>query len=127
VVAAAVEGGNEEPRRLPAHILRSVRESIIVMDRAGRITYWSAGATALLGYAAADMLGRTLAVLSPDPAHAPVEQALTAIAAGQDYVGAWRGRRKDGSWIWVDVTTTCLLDEHGEVIGLASAFSGLIV
>src|SRR5690242_19560325 len=44
--------------RRQALILRNVRACIIVTDRAGRITEWNDGATALFGYTAAEMLGR---------------------------------------------------------------------
>ena len=39
--------------------------ALVVADRKGRIVYWSPGATALFGYAAQSMLGKSASVLVP--------------------------------------------------------------
>jgi PAS domain S-box-containing protein len=115
----------DEEARWHALILRNVRESIIVTDLRGVITYWNAGATALFGYTTAEMLGRTPALLYPaaDPPQQSVADPtrlhadLAAIEGGRDYRGVWMGRRKDGTRLWVDITTTPLYDAAGTAIG----------
>jgi len=42
---------------------------------------------------------------------------LQHILAGNDYVGEWKGRRKDGTTVWVDVKTTALRDTQETAIG----------
>lgn len=53
---------------LNARILEALPEALIACDEAGRITLWSGGASALLGWEAAEAVGRPLAQLlrSPD-------------------------------------------------------------
>ena len=49
-----------------AALLDAVGESVIITDLEGRIRSWNRGATAIFGYTADEMLGRTPAVLYPD-------------------------------------------------------------
>jgi PAS domain S-box-containing protein len=102
---------------MPALILRSIRESVIVTDLHGTITFWNEGASALFGYTAREMLGHTPALLYPDPDPAALTHDLAAILAGCDYKGEWRGRHKDGTSLWVEVTTTRLDGADGTPIG----------
>jgi PAS domain S-box-containing protein len=107
----------DEHLRRHALILQNVRESIIVTDLAGTIVAWNAGATALFGYTAEEMLGRTPAVLYPDQDQATLSADLDAIREGRDYRGDWWGRRKDGTPLWIDITTSPFYDEDGVAIG----------
>jgi PAS domain S-box-containing protein len=97
--------------------LQNVRESIIVTDLAGAITYWNQGASALFGYTGEEMLGRTPAILYPAPEQATLRADLGPIGAGHDYRGTWQGRRKDGTVVWLDITTSTLHDVDGTAIG----------
>jgi PAS domain S-box-containing protein len=112
----ACDASTNDQLRWHSLILENVRESIIVTDPAGAITYWNAGATALFGYTAEEMLGRTPAVLYPDGDPAHLRADLAGIGARRPYSGAWLGRRKDGTQLWVDITTTPLY-AAGEPIG----------
>ncbi len=107
----------DQQARWQALILHNVRESIIVTDLDGIIIYWNAGAATLFGYTAAEMLGRTPAVLYPEEDPGRLQMDLAAIVAGQDYHGAWLGRHKDGTRLWVDITTSPLYDDAGTAIG----------
>src|SRR5579884_1733008 len=98
-----------------ANILQNIRDSVIVTDLNGSIIYWNEGATQLFGYTAEEMLGKTPALLYPD--EPSLDMDLQSILRGHDYVGEWRGRRKDGSIIWIDAKTTALYDEKGNVSG----------
>lgn len=98
-----------------ANILRNIRDSVIVTNLNGSIIYWNEGAAQLFGYTAEEMLGKTPALLYPN--EPSLDMDLQSILSGHDYEGEWRGRRKDGSIIWIDVKTTALYDEHGKVSG----------
>jgi PAS domain S-box-containing protein len=95
-------------------ILRSVGEGLIATDLSGIITYWNDGATTLFGFSAAEMLGRPLAALFPeqDPDALSVD-----LAAGNVNRRTWPGRRKDGTALRVELTTTPLRDVAGAAIG----------
>ena len=99
-----------------AHILGNVRESVIVTDAGGMVTYWNAGAEAIFGYTADEMLGQPLAHIYPDP-DASVAEDLRAIVGGKEFLGDWKGRRKDGSEVWVEVHTSVMPDAAGGVTG----------
>ncbi|MEO6890758.1 MAG: PAS domain S-box protein [Ktedonobacteraceae bacterium] len=119
VPLASQHGQQETPERLQflANILQNVRDSIVVTDLAGKIIYWNEGAREVFGYTAEEMLGQTPAVLYPDVDMAQFAQDLATIAEGTDFIGEWRGQRKDGSRVWVDIKTTPLHDTAGAAIG----------
>ena len=92
-------------------------KSVIVTNLRGKITYWNAGASALFGYTSEEMLGKTPAVLYPELEQTQLAADLQQIRKGRDYRGLWKGRRKDGSSVWLDITTTLLRSEKGKEIG----------
>src|SRR6185295_14259420 len=86
-------------------------------DLEGRILYWNAGAVRTFGYTAEEMLGRTPAMLYPDEDPEQLGRDLQRVMQGQDFTGEWRGRRSDGSEVWVDITTTLVRGREGEPAG----------
>ncbi len=106
-----------EQLRFQADILHNVRDSVIVTDLQGKISYWNDGATALFGYTAEEMIGKTTAYLYPEVDTIEMMQELQRILAGQDYMGEWQGRRKDGAIVWIDLKTTLLRNAEGEIAG----------
>ena len=108
----------EEQLQFQATILRYVTDSVIVTDVHGTIMYWNEGASAVFGYTASEVIGKSAALLSPERNLAQIVANYESILAGHDYIGEWQGRRKDGATVWVDVKTTILHDIHGTVIGL---------
>ncbi|NPC84627.1 PAS domain S-box protein, partial [Pyxidicoccus fallax] len=103
--------------REQAFILRNVHDSIIVTDLEGRITHWNHGAEQLFGYTSREMLGEPTARIYPGQASDDPAADLARIRAGLDFQGEWRGRRKDGTEVWVDIRTTLLRGDAGEDVG----------
>ena len=103
-------------------LVDSVRdEAIFALDTAGRVLSWNAGAEAVTGYLADEVLG----------AHAsrfyaredvqlgmPERDLRRAAEQGRMEVEAWRVR-KDGTRFWAHVLTTALRDEAGRHTGFA--------
>ncbi len=108
-----------------ATILQNVRDSIIVTDDRGQVIYWNQGAQALFGYSAEGMLGKNLAVLYPGLDEASYRADLDKVEAGIDYVGEWKGKRKDGRVVWVDIKTTLFRNTAGEPIGFIGVSSDI--
>jgi len=104
-------------------ILENVTDSVIVTDLEGRIQYWNHGAEVLFGYTAAEMMGRTCADLYTENGPARYAEGIKRILDGTDYVGEWRGRRKDGSAVWIDLVTRMMRDERGEAVGFIGVSS----
>src|SRR3569833_2078432 len=78
----------------------AVHTAIISLDRQGRITSWSAGATRLLGWSEAEMIGKTLERVFPPGSDQLEREIAAAIAHGRGGgEEGWR-LRKDGTRIW---------------------------
>src|SRR5690348_16300880 len=92
----------KEHLQVQSTILENVSESIIVTDLQGHVIYWNQGATALFGYSAQDMLGNTLVLLYPETEAQQLQLDLEHIRTGTAYSGEWKGRRKDGTVVWID-------------------------
>ena len=91
----------------------------------GRVATWNAGAERLMGYAAAEMVGRPLSLLYPPEARdadglAPqaVAQLEAARRTGRAEHEGWRGRR-DGTRFWAHVVVTPVRDAQGALLGFA--------
>jgi PAS domain S-box-containing protein len=76
--------------------------AIVTLDLDGRVTSWNAGARALLGYEAAEVVGRDAALLFPPEDRAagvPEARRRRALAEGRAEDERWY-LRKDGSRVW---------------------------
>jgi PAS domain S-box-containing protein len=93
--------------------------AIFLVDTEGRITEWTAGAERLTGYAAAEVLGRSAALLytAEDISQAePLRELLEAEAIGRAEREA-RRVRKDGLRFWVNEIVTAVRDDDGKLAG----------
>jgi PAS domain S-box-containing protein len=111
---------NAEQLHLQADVLAHVRDSVIVTDLEGRITYWNEGARELFGYTAEEVLGQTPTLLYPRQADAAGELAddlSQTLSDGGRRFPEWRALRKDGTEIWIDVRLAPMRDRHGELAG----------
>lgn len=107
----------QEQQQFQANILQHIRDSVIVTDLQGIITYWNEGASGIFGYTPEEMIGRTIAQLYLEDAPTQLEADLQPIAEGQEFSGEWQGRRKDGAAVWLNVKTILLQNEAGEPWG----------
>jgi len=103
-------------------LVESVSEyAIYLLDPAGHVMSWNAGAERIKGYAAAEIIGRPFALFYPPEDRAagkPAEMLQQALREGRFTAQGWRVR-KDGSRFWADVTITALRRRSGELTGYA--------
>ena len=95
--------------------------AIVMLDLAGCVVTWNAGAQRVKGYAAQDIVGRHFSQFYlPEDVAAGKPQRSLAIAAerGQCVEDGWRVRN-DGSRFWAAVTITPIRGEGGELRGFA--------
>ncbi len=95
--------------------------AIFMLDPAGRVTSWNAGAERMLGYRSQEILGAPLARFStaPDNRRGKPEQNLElAKLQGRAEDEGWRVR-KDGSRFQANVIITALRDDQGRLLGFA--------
>jgi PAS domain S-box-containing protein len=117
-LARGADPGEEQFRLL----VSSVTEyAIFLLDPAGRVASWNAGAERIKAYKAHEILGRHYAVFYPAEDRAagrPDENLATAARDGR-YAGAGWRLRKDGSRFWAEVLITVLRDASGTLKGYA--------
>ncbi|MDG3005472.1 PAS domain S-box protein [Paludisphaera mucosa] len=101
----------EERQARDAQILAGVRDSVVVTDSDGLVTYWNDGATRLYGWTAGELVGRS--VLDRVPEGPPRESArdrLRAVGLQGEFQGEYEDYRKDGSRIWVEYRSSLIAD-----------------
>jgi PAS domain S-box-containing protein len=109
--------GSEEHVRL---LVEGVKDyAIFMLDPAGTIVSWNAGAERITGYRAEEIIGRHFTVLYPEEemhGGKPARELEIAVAEGRYEEEGWR-IRKDGSHFLAQVLVTALHDEDGRLRG----------
>jgi PAS domain S-box-containing protein len=100
--------------------VRSVRDyAIFMLDPAGRVQTWNAGAEHIKGYAAHEIIGRHFSTFYPRhdvDAGKPEMELRVATAEGRFEDEGWRVR-KDGTRFWANVVITAVRDDAGRLVG----------
>ena len=95
--------------------------AIYMLDREGHVSNWNAGAAAIKGYSASEIIGKHFSRFYTDDDRAAGEPALaleTALKHGKYEREAWRVR-KDGTRFWASVLIDPIRDDAGQLIGFA--------
>jgi PAS domain S-box-containing protein len=103
-------------------MVEQVRDyALFMLDPAGCVTTWNAGAQRLKGYAAGEIIGRHFSTFYTQEAIDrgwPPEELRLATREGRFEDEGWRVR-KDGSRFWANVVITALRDQQGQLIGFS--------
>jgi protein-histidine pros-kinase len=96
-------------------------DAIIATTPEGKVMYWSKGAQDMFGHSAVEAVGRSLYEIIVPPERKNEEDAILrqALDAGFAICESVR-RRKDGSLIWVDISSKVVLNERGDRFVLSS-------
>jgi len=103
--------------------------AIFLLDPEGRVRSWNAGARAIKGYAADEVIGRHFSMFYPDELLAgnlPARELAIATAEGSVRDEGWRVR-KDGSRFWAQAVITALHDDQGRLLGFSKITRDLTV
>ena len=110
---------SEEQLRL---LVDSVKDyAIFMLDPAGRVLTWNAGAAAINGYSAAEVLHREFSMFfTPEDIAAgrPAQELADALRDGRMETEGWRVR-KDGSLFWASAVVAPVLAPDGSLRGYA--------
>ncbi|MEP6505830.1 MAG: PAS domain-containing sensor histidine kinase, partial [Betaproteobacteria bacterium] len=110
---------SEERFRL---LVESVRDyAIFMLDPAGHVVTWNAGAERFKGYKADEIIGSHFSRFYPPEALArrlPDHELQMAQATGSFEDEGWRVR-KDGTMFWANVVITAMRDDSGTLVGYA--------
>ena len=105
---------------LLASIVDSSSDAIVSKTLDGVITSWNRAAEELYGYTAEEILGKSIALLTPQGS-GEMDEILGEIRAGQRVDHYQTARlRKDGSAIPISLTVSPIYDQDGEIIGASS-------
>jgi PAS domain S-box-containing protein len=101
-----------------AAIVESSEDAIVSKDLHGIITSWNRGAEQLLGYPAAEAVGRSITLVIPPDRVGEEEAVLARIRRGErvDHFDTVR-RRKDGTPVDVSLTVSPIRDANGTIVG----------
>ncbi|HWI81866.1 PAS domain S-box protein [Ramlibacter sp.] len=103
-------------------LVESVRDyAIFMLDPGGNVRSWNAGAQALKGYTAQEIIGRHFSAFYTPEDQAAGKPAAALRAARRDgrvEATGWRVR-KDGTLFWANVVVTAVHGDSGELIGFA--------
>ena len=101
--------------------------AIVTLDPAGRVVHFSAGAQVVLGYSAAEVLGRSLSMFHTDEdrdAGTAERELAAAQRSGRCEFEGWRVR-KGGSRFSAGVTVVALRADGGEITGFVEVIRDL--
>lgn len=101
--------------------------AIIMLDPAGYIQSWNAGARHILGYSQEQILSQSILVLFSEEIlrnHFPPSLLNHVAQYGQYEVDTWL-HRQDGSEFWANVLITALFQPDGKLIGYSQIIKDL--
>jgi PAS domain S-box-containing protein len=111
----------EEASQQLAAIVESSEDGIIGITLDGVITSWNAGAERLYGYAAQEIVGRSVSVLIPPDRLDELPRNLERVRRGERIEQFEMQRvRKDGGRVEVSLSLSPIRDAAGQIVGAAS-------
>ena len=111
----------EAHRATLATVVERINDAIIGLTPAGIVTAWNGGAERLFGYAAAEILGQPVAILTDQAGLDEQTGVLDRVRQGEPKLQyETRRRRKDGTPVDVALTITPIEDTAGQVIGVSA-------
>jgi PAS domain S-box-containing protein len=101
-----------------AAIVDSSDDAIVSKTLDGVVTTWNRGAERIFGYAASEMIGKSITRIIPDDHMAEEKEILSRIIRGErvDHFETIR-RRKDGSLVDISLTISPIRDSDGRIVG----------
>lgn len=111
----------EERLLYMASIVESSDDAIIGKTLDGLVVTWNKGAENLYGYTAAEMMGKSIAVLFPSGKADELSQILEKLKRGEKIEHyQTKRRKKNGEIIDVSVTISPIITSDNKIIGAAS-------
>ncbi len=95
--------------------------AIYMLDPAGIVSNWNAGAQRIKGYGPSEIVGRHFSIFYTDEDRdrgEPARSLSIAEREGRFEAEAWR-RRRDGSRFWANVVIDAIRDPTGRLLGFA--------
>lgn len=104
-----------------AAIVTSSQDAITGQTLAGIVTDWNRGAERIYGYAAAEAIGGSIAIIAPDDRADEPLRLIERVCRGEPVLGFETVRRaKDGRLLPVALTMSPTLDEDGQIAAVST-------
>jgi PAS domain S-box-containing protein len=100
-----------------AAIVKSSDDAIVSKDLDGIIVSWNPGAERMFGYAAADVIGRSITVIVPEDRRDEEVGVLARIRAGESVEMETVRQRRDGTLLDISLKVSPVRDEAGHITG----------
>ncbi len=106
-------------------IVEESRDAVIFADRAGIIRFWNAGAEAMFGYLAPEVLGQPLDLIIPENLRARHSEGYRRVMATGVTRYGWEllavpGLRKDGARLSLEFTIVLIKTDDAQILGSAA-------
>ncbi|WP_319773378.1 PAS domain S-box protein [Breoghania sp.] len=107
-------------------LLEGLPDALVISDRAGKITFWNAGAERVFGFTESEALGCSLDIITPERLRERHWSGYErTMRTGRTQYGAGDllsvpAIRKDGRAISVQFSITPFRDDKGEICALAA-------
>jgi len=116
----------EVPLVFPAAVIPVMAEAvpnalaIIATDLLGTVTLWNEYAETLYGWTAAEAMGRPIDSLTVGPVtQAVADEVMDRLRNGMHWSGTFEAKRRNGDLVTIHVLDTPLIDDTGQVVGIA--------
>jgi PAS domain S-box-containing protein len=112
--------------RLGRALLETTSDAIIYADREGLIRFWNPGAERIFGFAAAEAMGQSLDLITPEPQRARHWAGFNRVMeTGESRYGhgdllAVPSLRRDGIRISIEFTIVPIRNAEGRIVGMAA-------
>ncbi|TWT30183.1 Autoinducer 2 sensor kinase/phosphatase LuxQ [Posidoniimonas corsicana] len=104
-----------------ATIVETSHDSIISKSLDGTIVSWNAGAEQLYGYTEAEIVGKTVMLITPEERREEEDQILARLSRGERIQDLETERlHKDGSLVQVSMSVSPVRDESGAIVGASN-------
>ena len=108
----------EEASDLLAAVVHSAEDAIVSKDLNGTVKSWNEAACRIFGYAAEEIVGKSILMIIPGDRQNEETRILDRIRRGERIVGFETVRRhKDGSNVDVSLTVSPVRNAYGQIIG----------
>jgi PAS domain S-box-containing protein len=109
-----------------ALVAQEMSNAVVITDINRKITWVNPGFERITGYSAAEVLGRSPALLQTDQTDAgTIERMRQALQAGQGFRGELLNRSKQGVDYWLELEIQVLRGKDGEVNGFMAIESDI--
>ncbi|KIZ47527.1 MULTISPECIES: PAS domain S-box protein [Rhodopseudomonas] len=115
-----------DPDQFAIALLTSMPDAVVYSDAEGLIQFWNKGAEVIFGYTAAEAVGQSLDIITPenlrkrhwDGYEKTMSTGVTRYGAGD--LLAVPAIRKDGSRLSTEFTIVPFKDDSGRMVGVAA-------